>query len=138
MVDWRRVDDEVTMRRMNSRVSYAFCQHPLPNWTKQLRSRKFTLASRLEGQLGWHIHTTKWLPSEKWWQNFSEKLSRKPGRPATRWDDDLNMFAATHLDRNCWIDCAASSPDIARMARVAKLVHILGVHMLFLTFPMSF
>lgn len=114
IVGWRRVDGEewvVTMRRMNSRVSYALCQHPIPNWTKQLRSRKFTLASRLAGQLGWHFHTTKWLPTEQWWHNFSEKPSRKPGRPATRWDDDLNMFAATHLDRNSWIDCAASSPE---------------------------
>ena len=73
--------------------------------------KNFQLASRLAIQLGWHIHATKWLPSEKRRHDFNEKESREPGRPATCWDGDLNMFAATHLDKNSWIDCAASLPE---------------------------
>ena len=35
---------------------------------------------------------------------------RKPGRPATRWDD-LKGFAAHHLDNDDWHECVTFSPE---------------------------
>ena len=101
IVGWSRVDGEEwceTMRRMRARVDSALRVYPVEDWSKQFLRRQFRMACRLSQRIDeWAMRVSRWNPPVT---HISARRLR--GRPATRWDDRLNIFAYAQLGSQSW------------------------------------
>ena len=107
IVGWARQGDEEwseTMRRMRMKVDRALCLYPVEAWSKQLLRRQFRMVCRLSRcRDEWAMRVSCWNPILT-----NAAACRTRGRPATRWDDRLNMFTRSHLESDSWQEACAN------------------------------
>ena len=93
--------------RVTHRVEEQARSINIQEWVARARSNKWDLAAKVSqhNEERWTYRVLHWDPT-KHFDGVRVRTHRRPGKPETRWNDDLDEYAELHLDTMCWLDCA--------------------------------
>ena len=94
-------------------------------WTERLLVGRFRFAAKIASAMNsWASITGEWHPYQSWQMNYCVEPRRRIGRPAKRWDDQIEFFAHK-IFHSSWFQAA----NYETWSSHAKTLYMLGTLM---------
>ena len=101
--DWHAL-----MKKMNKKLENAQKILNVRPWTERLLVGRFRFAAKISSAVNsWASITSEWYPYQRWKMNYCVEPRRRIGRPAKRWDDQIESFAQ-EVFHSSWFQAAKS------------------------------
>ena len=129
IVGWVRVADEPwedTMRRMRQRLERAMRIHYVEPWEVQILRRQWSYAQHVahNDRTLWSSLVLNWQPHLQHDLLINKHFPyRAPGRPRTRWDDNLMSFCQQEFEHDHWLQIRSLTPAELHHLEDAYVVH---------------
>ena len=99
--DWHAL-----MQKMNKNLENAQQIYNVRPWTERLLVGRFRFAAKIASAVNsWASITSEWYPYQRWKMNYCVEPRRRIGRPAKRWDDQIESFAQ-EIFHSSWFQAA--------------------------------
>ena len=99
--DWHEL-----MQKMNRKLENAQQIFNVRSWIERLLVGRFRSAAKIaSGMNSWASITSEWYPYQMWQMNYCVEPRRRIGRPAKRWDDQMQSFAK-EIFHSSWFQAA--------------------------------
>ena len=87
--DWHEL-----MQKMNRKLENAQQIFNVRPWIERLLVGRFRFAAKIASGMNSRASiTSEWYPYQRWQENYCVEPRRRIGRPAKRWDDQMQSFA---------------------------------------------
>ena len=99
--DWHEL-----MQKMNRKLENAQQIFNVKSWIERLLVGRFRFAAKIaSGMNSWASITSEWYPYQRWQKNYCVEPRKRIGRPAKRWDDQMQSFAQV-IFHSSWFQAA--------------------------------
>ena len=109
IVGWAPLADNdwhALMQKMNKKLENAQQIFNVRPWTERLLVGRFRYAAKIASAANsWASITSEWYPYQGWKINYCVEPRRRIGRPAKRWDDQIEFFAQ-EIFQSSWFQAA--------------------------------
>ena len=99
--DWHAL-----MQKMNKKLENAQQIFNVRPWTERSLVGRFRFAAKIASAVNsWASITSEWYPYQRWKMKYCVEPRRRIGRPAKRWDDQIESFAQ-EIFHSSWFQAA--------------------------------
>ena len=100
-MDWHEL-----MQKMNRKLENVQQIFNVRSWIERLLVGRFRCAAKIaSGMNSWASITSEWHPYQRWQMSYCVEPRRRIGRPAKRWDDQMQSFAQ-EIFHSSWFQAA--------------------------------